>query len=441
MNRKLLFFERFIYGDGTTSKNIAFTVKIHGTFTPHHLRQALNKVQARHPLLTAAIVEDEQGAPWFATPACVPEIPLRIADRHTDEGWMQVAEAECGLPFNLQQGPLMRVVWLQGQGVSELMLVCHHCICDGASLVTLLREILLLLDQPHMEIGRYESFSTLHDLVPGYREANKRLRRRGRLMTLLLRLILFFAATRREIPWGRPYILRWELSQAETAALIARCRNEQVTLHAALCLAFLDVFPPQQRGRQRRRKIFCPVNIRRYIPAIKPGMLLGFAAGVALTLDDRPGQHFFSRARKMNAQLRAQLEGMRLRDKLVLCEYQYALAKELEKHFNTAKGNQLLTFSNMGRLDIPKYYHSFEIAAIHNPVLLFRSANPNGIIASTFDNRLSFSLLSNDRYLSLQEAEATRDKAMALLDVRICKCADAQVCGCADEMQRISAAT
>src|SRR5690606_20927332 len=117
-----------------------------------------------------------------------------------------------------------------------------------------------------------------------------------------------------------------------------------------------------------------------------------------------------------------------LQEKLVLCEYQQPLAKKLEKHFNTAKGDQLLTFSNMGRLDIPKYYHSFEIAAIHNPVLVFKSANPNGIIASTFDEQLSFSLLSNDRYLSFREAEAVRDKAMELLNVQICKGVDMLMC-------------
>jgi hypothetical protein len=52
---------------------------------------------------------------------------------------------------------------------------------------------------------------------------------------------------------------------------------------------------------------------------------------------------------------------------------------------------------------------------VYNPVLIFKSANPNGIIASTFDEQLNFSFLSNDAYLSYDDACAIRDKAMELL--------------------------
>ncbi len=69
----------------------------------------------------------------------------------------------------------------------------------------------------------------------------------------------------------------------------------------------------------------------------------------------------------------------------------------------------------MGRLDIPKRFGSFEVEAIHNPILIFKSANPNGIIASTFDEQMSFSFLSNDAYLSEEDAAAIRDKAMEVL--------------------------
>ncbi|WP_188316139.1 condensation domain-containing protein [Chitinophaga agrisoli] len=414
MNRKLLFLERFIYGDGTIPKNITFTVKMRGTITWNNLRQALAKVQAKHPVLAAGVVEDGTGVPWFVTPAAVMPVPIRVAERYTDDDWLAVSEEECARPFDMRNGPLMRFVWLRGANISDLMLVCHHCICDGASIVTVMRELLLLLDQPDAEIGSYNSFNSIRDVVPVEVLTNAGVRFRGKLVSLLLRIFLFFAASAKPIKWGRSYFVRWQLSQEETAMLTERCRQEEVTVHAALCVVFLCAFR-QVKGHQAGRKVFCPVNLRRYIPAIQPDMLLGFATSTTLTMDANPELPLFEKIRRLNARLTNQLEHMDVYGKLATCEYQHPLANRLERFFSNAKGNHDLTFSNMGRLDIPKYYDLFEVDTVHNPILIFKSANPNGIIASTFNEQLSFSLLSNDAYLPEEEAVAIKDAAMELL--------------------------
>ncbi len=414
MNRKLLFLERFIYGDGTIPKNVTFTVKMRGTITPENLRLALAKLQAKHPALRAAVAEDEKGRPWFVTPGHIPAIPVRIADRLSEDDWLRESEVECQLPFHMRKGPLMRLVWLYGGAVSDLILVCHHCICDGASVVTLCRELLLLLDHPETEIGSYDSFNSIANLVPPAVLEDKAIRRKAQLATFLLRCILRFTARRNEIPWGRSYNLRWRLSKEETAALTERCKQERVTVHATLCVAFLSAFR-EIKGNKTGNKVFCPVNIRRYISTIQPDMLLGFATSTTLSMDSNPELGFFDKVRKLNSILSANLAGMNVYAKLMTCEYQHALAKRLEKYFSNARGKHDLTFSNLGRLDIPKHYDSFDIETVNNPILIFKSANPNGVIASTFDGQLSCSLLSNDRYLDPVEAAAIRDKAMSLL--------------------------
>lgn len=414
MNRKLLFLERFIYGDGTVPKNVTFTVKMRGTITMENLRLALAKVQARHPALSAGIAEDEQGAPWFVSSAQPPEIPLRIAPRLSDDHWLRESEAECGHSFDMRNGPLMRVVYLHAPGVSDLILVCHHCICDGASIVTLCREILTVLDHPETTLEQYKSFRSIRDLVPGKVLQDKGIRFKARLVSFLLRMILRFAASRREIPWGRSYSLRWRLSKEETSALLQRCKEEEVTIHATLCVAFLSAFR-NIKGNKAGNKVFCPVNIRRYISAIQEDMLLGFATSTTLSMDANPELSFFEKVKKLNADLSNKLAVMNVYAKLTTCEYQHGLAKQLEQYFSNARGKHDLTFSNMGRLEIPKHFDSFEVETVHNPILIFKSANPNGIIASTFDGQLNLSLFSNDSYLDEQEAAAIRDEAMELL--------------------------
>ncbi|GAA0548621.1 condensation domain-containing protein [Chitinophaga japonensis] len=414
MKRKLLFLERFIYADGTIPKNITFTVKIRGVVNEAALRNALAKVQAKHPLLTVGVKQDSRGTPWFVSPSPVPEVPLRIVERSSEEDWMRESEKECAQPFDMQQGPLLRMVWIRSGVVSDLVLVCHHCICDGASIVTLFREILLLLDQPGLAIGQYESFSSIADLVPDAILSDKKLQRKGRVIAALLRLFLFFVPGKKQIRWGKDYTLRWKLDKAATAALVRRCKEERTTVHAALCTAFLWAFR-QVKGAKAKNQVFCPVNLRRYITEIKDDMLFGFATSITLSLDKAPGLDFSAQTRKVNDRLSEKLENLKVYEELMLNEYYHPVVKKLSQYMSTARGNNDLTFSNMGRLDIPRHYHSFEVETIHNPVLIFKSANPNGIIASTFDDQLNFSFLSNDAYLAYEEAEAIKNKAMELL--------------------------
>ena len=413
MNRKLLFLERFIYGDGTIPKNVTFNVKMLGTFTMNHLQHALAKVQAKHPALRARVVEDDKGIPWFVDMARLTPIHIRFTERCGDDGWLKESELECTQPFK-GNGPLMRVVWMHSPDVSDLMLVCHHCICDGASVITLLREILQLLDQPDTNIGRYEAFSSIKDLLPAEVLADRKIRRQAKFIRWAVQLYLTFFASRKKIPWGKDYTIRWRLSKAETAALTQRCQEEEVTMHAALCVALIMAFR-HVKGAQAGYRVFCPVNIRRYLRNIKTDMLLGFATSITLSLDNDPELDLASRIQLMNNNLTDQLMGMNVYKKLMTSEYQHRLVKKLEKCIRNAKGNHALTFSNLGRLDISKHYENFEVATVHNPIILFRSANPNGIVTSTFDGQLGFSLLSNDAHLSQTDAAAIRDKAMEIL--------------------------
>jgi hypothetical protein len=132
-------------------------------------------------------------------------------------------------------------------------------------------------------------------------------------------------------------------------------------------------------------------------------------------MDDDPQLDLASCIQQLNNNLTEQLVGMNVYKKLMTCEYQHGVVKKLEKCISNAKGNHAFTFSNLGRMDIPKHYENFEVETVHNPIALYRSANPNGIIAGTFDGQLGFSLLSNDAYLSQADAAAIRDKAMELL--------------------------
>lgn len=63
------------------------------------------------------------------------------------------SKIEWGKLFDDKSAPLARVVWLKDTDVSDLILVCPHCICDGTTFVTLMSEMLGLLDKPEKELS------------------------------------------------------------------------------------------------------------------------------------------------------------------------------------------------------------------------------------------------------------------------------------------------
>jgi NRPS condensation-like uncharacterized protein len=165
MRRKLTLVEGTMYGDGQTAVNAVVAVKIRGSIDGDHLHAALLKIQARHPLLNVNVLEDEGGVPYFITHENIGQIPVRVSNRYTDDDWEKETTFECLTSFNAKNGPLMRVVYLKCPSVSDLIMVCHHCICDGRAILNPLDETLRLLAQLDFIITSDEHFLKYTDAV------------------------------------------------------------------------------------------------------------------------------------------------------------------------------------------------------------------------------------------------------------------------------------
>src|SRR5258708_28042258 len=89
MKRKMFFFERLMYVDGHTPVNCIMTARIHGDIAPDDLQLALKKVQRKHPLLRANVVE--QGSQvYISFSENPPKIPKRVVKCTSDAHWWQV---------------------------------------------------------------------------------------------------------------------------------------------------------------------------------------------------------------------------------------------------------------------------------------------------------------------------------------------------------------
>lgn len=399
-----------MYVDAATSLNCVFTAKIRGSFSPENLHAALAKIQDKHPALHAVIKEDYKKVPYLISCDSLSEIPVRIIERQSDEDWKAASEAEWSKPFREKNAPLARVVWVKGTAVSELLLICPHCICDGKSISTLMSELLSLLDDPARKLDTYLPFSSIPELLSESYSIGKLIK--VKLQSVMASWFLSSKSERYIAPAGNSYMLHWKLDAERAAIVTAGCKNAGITVHAALCVAFLEAFRAVKKEKAKGSAV-TPVDIRKFVPEIREDMLFAMAPTVDVTLDQQDDTDFWTKAKKIKEDLDTKIAGLDGRGSLMISEY--FSVKRIVKYLKTSEGTHDVTLSNMGRLTIPEYYDSFELETIYSPNVAFPWKNPNTAIVSTFKGQMDFSFCSHDAYLGQEDAKAIRDKIIDLL--------------------------
>jgi len=416
MKRKMLFFERFMYIDGVTPINCVMSARVRGSIVPANLRTALLKIQAKHPLLRARAVEEADG-PYFIFDD-TPEIPVRIVERQTDDDWQSVTVAEWKVPFDTKSGPLLRIIWIRSEEVSDLMVVAHHCICDGGAIITLLREILQVADQPEMELTPYTSYASLEDIVPHEilhdAKTIRKMKRKAAFYKLFLAIMGRKATT---LDAGDPYVLYWKACAEQFAAINHRCSAENTTYNAALCVAFLQAFR-EILGKRAKNKIVCPVSMRRYVRSIKSDMMFSIAPIIGLSLGKNLQSGFWQLARDIKHSTAEKIEalGLKVYEDLMVCDHISASVPNLINFMRSNKGGHDLAFSNLGHLKIPTKYRTFTVETITGATICVPWRNTNTLVASNFLGELVLGFISNERFLPQREAVAIQERALQLLN-------------------------
>ncbi|WP_254412230.1 condensation domain-containing protein [Dyadobacter diqingensis] len=420
MKRKLLFLERVLYGNGSQPFHGVFSVKIAGRIIPENFPVALRKLQEKYPILTACIEEDEKGDPYFVRQSPAPEIPLRIATRLSDQDWIDESRYEWATSFQIRTGPLLRVVWIRSDEVSDLILAFHHCMCDGGSGMALLTDLLALLDNTDHEIGTSSTFSSLDDLIPAsiLNNNGKKIKAgfSSGLVNASLAVMSNFISTKNKILPQREsdYLISWKLSQEESSALFAVCKKHQVTVNTALCLAFLEAFKMVNKTAAHG-KATCPVDIRRYMPEVKRDTIFAFGLAMNMQLAKKPAADFWVNAEKQQVLISKQMEKLNPYEFIMGMEGSHKAIRHLIKFLTYAKAGNDFMFSNMGRLDIPSDYRTFTIETVYSPTVIGPFGNPTTIITTTFNKQMDFSFVSNEMFMARENAMKIRQEAMKLM--------------------------
>jgi NRPS condensation-like uncharacterized protein len=254
------------------------------------LRNAVSKVQGRHPNLRVRIIEDEDHDPWFTSEG-IKEIPVEVVPRESNEHWIKVVQESCQLPFDFDARPAIRFILVQSPAISDLIILCHHIICDGLSLAYLARDLMEHLGDPTREVEVLPDPNPIEiENIPDDVSVNAIVKYFINRMNKKWKEeeILFDQEDYRDLNeayWMnyKHQVLSVELSEAQTSALVDRCRKEEVTVNSALTTAFVSAQTNVQSEKPFHSSMGVASSLRDRLQE-PVGEVMGFYAGI-VTLD------------------------------------------------------------------------------------------------------------------------------------------------------------
>lgn len=404
--------ERIMYVDPETPVNCIFAAKIKGELPEQNFKNALEKIQQKHALLRVVIDSKSEKYPFFIEEKEIAPIPLRIVERKTDQDWLTESQKEWKILFEEEKTPLARVVWVRGQDVSEVFWAIPHCISDGTTGVTLMKELLQLLDNPALELEPYEPFTSVDEFLPSnFNVKSKKFK--ARLYLTFARFFFMLQQKSKKRNLGKDYVLHQKLDPATTAHITERCKVNGVSVHALLCSAFMQAFQ-EVKGKEAKGKVISPVDVRHFIPEIKEDHLFAFAPTVDLAIK-KGSSDLLNNAKQIKEDLVQKIGKMEARELLWMGEQMHPIVDRMISMLKSSNGGHDVTLSNMGRINIPNDYKNFSIETIFSPTVAFPWLNSNTLTTSTYNHQMDFIFLSNEDFLPKAEAAKIKEKAIALM--------------------------
>ncbi|MBB6126009.1 condensation domain-containing protein [Mucilaginibacter lappiensis] len=418
MRRKLLFGERMLHGDGTLPFNGVIPFRLRGVFAETDLQYALGKIQEKHPWLNAFVQNDDKNRPWFVideTKAI--KIPVRTVNRLSDNDWQIESHRELLTPFDTAIGPLLRVVWIKDETVSDMIITIHHCLCDGGSVMSILAELLQLLDDPGADIGKEDPIKGVEDIIPPAILNNKTKRIKAKLIGGLAAVVLKLMPVKKNpVDRKRDYLIHWKFDESLSKDLIVYCKSAGITVNTMLCGVLLSAFK-QVRKDQAHNKVSCPVDIRRFAPEIKKDQL--FAFGLMIVVSAHAGLDFLDNVKAMQKDVDQKSAKLDPYTTMMMMESAHSAMDNFTNLLKNGKSTNDCMFSNLGKIDIPHQYRSFELETIFSPVVIGPLGNTTTMVTSTYRGQMDFSFIASEGFIPYEDALAIKDKIISMIKEQI----------------------
>ncbi|MBN1581753.1 MAG: hypothetical protein JXA89_13700 [Anaerolineae bacterium] len=449
---------------------VTMVARIKGNVSERMLTNAVSQVRQRHPHLRVRIKQDSDHDLWFTSEGAG-DIPIEIVPRQAaaqesstrkpEDHWIQVFHEACRIPFDFDARPAIRFILVQSPTESELIILCHHIICDGLSLAYLARDLMVHLGDPTRKV------ELLPDPVPvGRNNIPEDVSLNGLVRFLINRIngkweqdrIVFDQEDYESIHeayWlsSQHRMFSIELSEAQTSALVDRCQKEQVTVNSALTAAFVGAQYRVQGDKPYHSSVGVAVSLRDRLPR-PAGEAMGFYAGIVTPKCKYDGKtSFWENARRFHRKIQPLYTNKNMfQDPLTWCHLEPSILEALnfkrlgglvpphspryEKLSAFGKRDDVIlallkrekmdaldrvimgtAVTNLTRMDFPRTYGTLELdRLIMNPGGAFPLSNVNLVLgAVTCAGKLSLVLEYAEQTVDTRTMEAIKAQAMAFL--------------------------
>lgn len=421
--------QTFLLASQEVRVNVLGFARVRGDLKPEHLRKALDLAQQKHPLTRVRLV-DWPHAPRFVSGT--PPIPLRVVPRTDDQQWLREADVELHESFPFAEGPMLRCKLLYSPGVSDLIITFNHTIGDGLSCVNLVRDLLHFAAE--VAAGRTPQVTSLPELPPirdlnphkATGPASKRLLREE--VWRILKIMFLVRPKRLRIDTyvhprqRRTTLIHLGLSEAETTALAARCKQEGTTVLGALGAALL-LAAAEDVGRRGVIGMAVPVSLRGMLPpaaaeAIKDAFGY-YSWGVGVYFRPAPGDDFWDLARQVRQEAAKELERDGALKSLALVEFKaprvmrqgaLKLIEQLDRDYPVA-----VAASNVGRLEAPERFGDLVWETSHFCASADTGGANFGVAATTFRGKMMMNFVHPEALLSQPRGERLAERTMHYL--------------------------
>jgi hypothetical protein len=336
--------------DQLSTLNVISRTRVRGELSADVLRRGLDAVQARHPFLRRAIVDDDGLDPrWVPTDR---PIPLRHVRREHDDQWVrEVNERELLDRVDPAAGPLARAVVISGDDdVHDLLVVVPHIIADGTTVITLAQQWLELAaaDEP-VESSR--------ELPRPPRRCAGRAEQTARDEELMARTRpgRVEPTTRVPLEGRRSRLVHRELTGEQLDAVARAAREHDTTVHGAVTAALVRAAAKDAGDAHDHFAVGSPIDFRGELePPVRPDEVGTYVATVPSVVD--PALPFWDLARAITEDLKER-KGKGDHFNLVTmvvgaCPPSVAEARPFME-FMEAEGPINLCSSNIGRYAFP----------------------------------------------------------------------------------------
>ncbi len=380
------------------------------------IRQSLDIIQSRHNRLNSRII-NWRNQLYFQTQG-TQRIALRVVEKLKNDQWQEVVNEEMNDNFNSKNG-LLQVVLVNivnNHQISYLITNIHHAIADGICSIQLHSEILtcyqkILAGETIYPISNLSSLPPIEYLLPQSKKGFH-----GKISSILFLLRLAFQKL-----WHRPEtlipekyvpiikrrskIIHRQIKQELTQVFINRCRQENTTIHSALCSVMMFTIAKKiMKAHQQEIPLNCLsyLDLRKRLESVISKTEMGVLATSIMEFHTiKINTYFWELARQVKQKLEIDIQNGNIFNMILIARHLIDFCFIFPQQVAAT-----VSISNVGKVNIPNIYGELELEEISFAGSHALYAGMFVLHASTFQEKMLLNFVFSEPSISQSTMES-----------------------------------